>query len=99
MAYLKVDHYVVDVLMRDLAGHDRKPAAFVVYLYLWYQTLGSDVRSVRISHQKLANATGLSKSTVQQSIRWLSRRHLLRTHRENKTSVPQYTLSRPWRRG
>ena len=99
MAYLKVDRYVVDVLMRDLAGHDRKPAAFVVYLYLWYQTLGSDVRSVRISHQQLANATGLSKSTVQQSIRWLARRHLLRTQREKKTSVPQYTLSRPWRRG
>ena len=99
MAYIKVDHYVVDVLMRDLAGHDKKPAAFVVYLYLWYRTLGSDLRTVRISHQQLANATGLSKSTVQHSVRWLVRRHLVRAHREKKTSVPQYTLSRPWRRG
>ena len=98
MTYVKVDYYVLDVLMRDLAGHDKKPSAFVVYLYLWYRTLGSDLRTVRISHQQLANATGLSKSTVQQSVRWLGRRHLLRTHREKKTSVPQYTLSRPWRR-
>jgi DNA-binding GntR family transcriptional regulator len=98
MAYIKVDHYVLDVLMRDLAGHDKKPAAFVVYLYLWYRTLGSDLRTVRISHQQVANATGLSKSTVQHSVRWLARRHLVRVHRENKTSVPQYTLSRPWRR-
>jgi len=98
MAYIKVDHYVIDVLMRDLAGHDRKPAAFVVYLYLWYRTLGADLRTVRISHQQLASATGLSKSAVQQSIRWLARRHLMRIHREKKTSVPQYTLSRPWRR-
>ena len=98
MAYIKVDHYVLDVLMRDLAGHDKKPAAFVVYLYLWYRTLGSDLRTVRISHQQLANATGLSKSTAQHSVRWLVRRHLVRAHRETKTSVPQYTLSRPWRR-
>src|ERR1043166_6757098 len=98
MDYIKVDHYVIDVLMRDLAGHDRKPAAFVVYLYLWYRTLGADLRTVRISHQKLASATGLSKSAVLQSIRWLARRHLMRSHREKTTSVPQYTLSRPWRR-
>lgn len=95
--FVKIDHYVLDVLMRDLAGHDKKPSAFVVYLYLWYRTLGSDLRTVRISHQQLANATGLSKSTVQQSVRWLARRKLVRSHKEKKTSVPQYVLNRPWR--
>jgi len=31
---LPVDAYVIDVLMPDLIGHDRRPAAFAVYLYL-----------------------------------------------------------------
>src|SRR5690349_10544746 len=34
-AMIGVDDYVIDVLMRDLVGHDRAPSAFLVYLYLW----------------------------------------------------------------
>ena len=34
VATLAFDAYVVDILMPDLVGHDRKPSAFVVYLYL-----------------------------------------------------------------
>ena len=30
-----VDDYVFDVLMRDIVGHDRQPAAYLVYLYLY----------------------------------------------------------------
>ena len=96
--YIKVDHYVIDVLMRDLAGHDRKPAAFIVYLYLWYRTLVSDQRTVRVSHQEMAQATGLSKSAVQQAVRSLVRRRLVSAQHASRTAVPQYTLSRPWRR-
>ena len=96
--YLKLDHYVLDVLMRDLTGHDRRPAAFIVYLYLWYRTLGEERRSVKISHQQIAGATGLSKSAVQASIKWLVRRRLVRAHHASKTAVPQYWLARPWRR-
>ena len=40
--YLRLDHYVVNVLMRDLAGHDRRPAAFLVYLHLWAETRGAE---------------------------------------------------------
>ena len=29
---LSLDGYVVDVLMRDLVGHDRIPVSFLVYL-------------------------------------------------------------------
>ena len=29
-----IDDYVLDVLMRDIVGHDQQPAAFLVYLYL-----------------------------------------------------------------
>jgi len=33
-----IDDYVLDVLMRDLIGHDQKPAAFIVYLHLFGQS-------------------------------------------------------------
>jgi hypothetical protein len=35
MSTLALDPYVVDVLLPDLVGHDRSPAAFLVYIYLW----------------------------------------------------------------
>jgi hypothetical protein len=34
MSKLMPDEYVVDVLMPDLVGHDRRPAAFIVFLFL-----------------------------------------------------------------
>ena len=34
---IPVDDYVLDVLMRDLVGHDQQPAAYLVYLYLYGQ--------------------------------------------------------------
>jgi hypothetical protein len=33
-AATEIDDYVTDILMRDLVGHDRKPASFLVYLWL-----------------------------------------------------------------
>ena len=96
--YVKLDHYLVDVLMRDLAGHDHRPAAFLVYLFLWYRTIGSDERALKISHQQMASSTGLSRRTVQSSIGWLVRRRLLRVHRANRTAVPVYSVNRPWKR-
>ena len=32
IATLRVDDYVIDVLLRDLVAHDRSPSAFLVYL-------------------------------------------------------------------
>ena len=29
-----LDDYIIDVLMRDLVGHDRRPVAFLVFLWL-----------------------------------------------------------------
>ncbi|SFC08052.1 hypothetical protein [Massilia yuzhufengensis] len=39
-----LDAYVFEVLMPDLIGHDRRPAAFIVYLFLLHstETLGRD---------------------------------------------------------
>lgn len=96
MTRIPVDRYVVDALMPDLVGHDRAPAAFVVYLFLWARTWGAGARSVGISHRMLADATGLSKSAVQAAVRLLVRRKLVRAHLVHRTAVPEYTVLRPW---
>jgi hypothetical protein len=64
---IAIDEYVIDVLMRDLVGHDRAPSAFLVYLHLWAESRGQTKGIVRTSHQSMAEMTGLSKSAVQQS--------------------------------
>lgn len=91
-----LDPYLVDVLMRDLTGHDRQPSAFLVYLFLWHKTHGAAARTVAASHQSIADATGLSKSAVQASLRTLLRRHLVQQSRASQTATPEYTVLRPW---
>ena len=90
------DDYVVDVLMRDLVGHDRKPACFLVYL--WLAAEQSRRREpVQVSYQELAEAVGLSKSSAQAAVGWLARRKLLAAAKENATAVPRYTVRSPWK--
>jgi hypothetical protein len=91
-----IDDYVLDVLMRDLLGHDRAPSAYVVYLFLWRASAGTRPRSARISHNGIASETGLSKSAVQGALRHLNRRRLLRSVRETPTSTPLHYVLRPW---
>jgi Helix-turn-helix domain len=91
-----IDNYIFDVLMRDLIGHDRSPTAYLVYLHLWSQSLGLRRKSVCLSHQTIADATGLSKSAVQKGMRLLARRRLVNVHRASATAVPEYRLARPW---
>ena len=87
--------YVIDVLMPDLVGHDRQPSAFLVYLYLWCHGKGRERRAAA-SLQQIALETGLSKSAVQQAIRTLKRRRLLRAQQASATSVPVYAPAAPW---
>jgi len=93
---LKLDDYVVDVLMRDLVGHDRRPASFLVYLWLTSEQARRK-GAVQVSYQELAESVGLSKSSVQTAVSWLVRRRLLTTCKENATAIPSYTVQRPWR--
>jgi hypothetical protein len=94
---INLDDYILDTLLRDLTGHDRKPAAFLVYL--WLAGEQSRHRSpVTISYQELAENTGLSRSSVQASVRWLAGRTLLTATKSNATAVPKYTVQFPWRR-
>jgi hypothetical protein len=94
---IQLDDYILDTLLRDLTGHDRKPAAFLVYLWL----AGEQSRrrhAVAISYQELAENTGLSRSAVQSSVRWLVGRKLLSVATATATAVPCYTVQFPWRR-
>jgi hypothetical protein len=93
-----VDEYVITVLMRDLVGHDHAPSAFLVYLHLWGESYRESKAAVRASHQSMAEATGLSKSSVQKGIRCLVERKLLRAVKESATAAPQYRVLRTWRR-
>ena len=98
---LALDDYVVDVLMRDLVGHDRRPVAFLVYLWLAAEQgrveerRGSD--AVQISYQAMAESIGVSKSSVQAAVSWLARRKLLAVSKENATATPRYRVMSPWR--
>ena len=65
---IELDPYVIDVLLPDLAGHDRHPSAFLLYLYLWRQTDGGRHVSDELSLGKMAESTGLSKRAVQMAL-------------------------------
>jgi hypothetical protein len=97
-SWLRMDGYVVDVLMRDLVGHDHSPAAFLVYLSLYAETHGAGRRSTRVSLARLAERAGLSKSAVQAALRILLRRQLVKAHHASRTAVPEYGVLRPWAR-
>jgi len=90
-----LDAYVVDTLLPDLIGHDRRPSAFLVYLVLWRHA-DAGRASVALSLRELAEATGLSKRAVQGAVNVLVRRRLVALERETPSSVPSYAVLRPW---
>jgi Helix-turn-helix domain len=98
MQHFSLDHYVVDVLMPDLVGHDRRPATFIVYLYLLRTAATSKRDTFSVSLQTIATKTGLSKSTVQAAIRHLRSRRLLDPSVAAATSDPMRRVLRPWNR-
>src|SRR5262245_20846967 len=96
MERLTIDAYVVDVLMPDLVGHDRRPATFIVYLFLLRQAAKARRDAVPVSLQTIAAKTGLSKSTVQIAIRHLRRRKLLDPTIAATVTTPVRRVMRPW---
>jgi hypothetical protein len=96
MSQISLDPYVVDVLMRDLIGHDRSPSGYLVYLWLWARTDGGRRRHAA-SLQTIALETGLSKSSVQNAVRTLrGRRRLIATESPGPTQPPIYQVLKPW---
>lgn len=94
----RFDPYVLDVLMPDLVGHDRSPAAFVVYLYLLGAATRARRDTVAASLQTIATETGLSKSAVQIALRHLKRRGLLDANVEATVTNPARRVLQPWQR-
>ena len=95
---VRIDDYVLDVLMRDLIGHDQQPAAYLIYLYLYGQAARKKWKPVVTSLRTLADATGLSKSAIQTALATLRRRELIATTRNHATATPCHRVLRHWRR-
>jgi hypothetical protein len=93
----RIDRYVAEVLLRDLVGHDRSPAAFLVYFFLAAQCGRARNGKVTLSLAELADRTGLSKRAVQIALAHLRRRHLLASVQQHRTATPVHAILRPWR--
>jgi len=91
-----VDPYVVDTLMQDLVGHDRRPSAFIVYLFFLRRCAQQDDGVYQASLAQIAEATGLSRRAVQDAIALLRRRKLLGVSADAPTAVPEYEVRQPW---
>ncbi|HEX3146597.1 MAG TPA: hypothetical protein VHR66_00755 [Gemmataceae bacterium] len=98
MAQITLDPYIIDCLLPDLVGHDRRLSSFIVYVSLYRQAALGPNWSVRRSHQAIAAATGLSRSAVQSALAHLQSRQLIATTRAHPTAVPLHRVLRPWLR-
>lgn len=97
MNQVQLDAYILDSLMPDLVGHDRRPSAFITYLFLWRRA-SRTAGHVQASLRDIADGTGLSKRAAQEALRVLERRKLVKTRQAHLTAVPEYQLLKPWHR-
>jgi hypothetical protein len=95
---IPIDDYVLDVLMRDIVGHDRQPAAYLVYMWLYGQAARAKWTPVSASLRSIADETGLSKSAVQTALDLLRRRALIASTSDHATALPRHRVLRHWRR-
>jgi hypothetical protein len=94
-ATVTLDAYVVETLLPDLVGHDRRASAFLVYLVI---ATAADGRRVALSHAQMAERTALSRRSVQAAVAWLQRRELIEVSRRGPTEPSEYRALQPWRR-
>jgi hypothetical protein len=92
---LLIDRYVVETLLPDLVGHDRRPSAFLVYLVI---LAACGHGRAAISLAQLAERTGLSRRAVQAAVAILRRRALIEVFRRGTTDITEYRALRPWAR-
>lgn len=93
---VKLDEYVLDSLMRDLVGHDRRPVSYLVYLWLAAEEQRQK-KPVSVSYSDLAQSVGVSKSSAQGAVAWLLHRKLISSTKANVTATPNYTVQTPWK--
>ncbi|HEY4843167.1 MAG TPA: helix-turn-helix domain-containing protein [Terriglobales bacterium] len=92
---ISLDDYVIDVLMRDLVGHDRRVVSFLVYL--WFAGEQRKGSVVEASYRQIAESIGVSKSSAQAAVGWLIKRKLLAATKKTVTATPRYRVLAPWR--
>jgi hypothetical protein len=92
---IQLDDYVIDVLMRDLVGHDRRVVSFLVYLWIAGEQRKGNV--VMASYRQIAECIGVSKSSAQAAVAWLIKRKLLACTKKTVTATPRYRALTPWR--
>jgi hypothetical protein len=103
---IPLDDYVIDVLMRDLVGHDRRVVSFLVYL--WFVAEQEKEKKeqereqrkgnlVEASYRQIAECIGVSKSSAQSAVAWLIKRKLLASSKKTVTATPRYKVLTPWR--
>jgi hypothetical protein len=92
---IPLDDYVINVLMRDLVGHDRRVVAFLVYL--WFTGEQRKGHVVEASYRQIAESIGVSKSSAQAAVGWLIKRKLLASTKKTVTATPRYKVLTPWR--
>lgn len=95
-AAIELDRYIVETLMRDLVGHDRRPSAFFVYVAIAGLSAS---KAQAMSYSQLSEVTGLSRRAVQDAVAHLARRKLLEINRVGPTETALYRALSPWRRG
>jgi hypothetical protein len=93
---VKLEEYVLDSLMRDLVGHDRRPVSYLVYLWLAAEQQRQR-KAVSISYSDLAESVGVSKSAAQSAVAWLIHRKLISSTKATVTATPSYTVQTPWK--
>ncbi len=94
---MQIDDYVIETLMRDLVGHDRRPVSFLVYLWLTAEQARRR-GEVEASYQEMAESVGISKSSAQAAVGWLKRRRLVGVTKASATATPVYAVKMPWRK-
>ena len=100
---IAIDDYVVDVLMRDLVGHDRRVVSFLVYLWFTGEQEKEQEKEqrkghvVEASYRQIAECIGVSKSSAQAAVGWLIKRKLLASTKKTVTATPRYKVLTPWR--
>ncbi|MFZ0184857.1 MAG: helix-turn-helix domain-containing protein [Nitrosotalea sp.] len=92
---ISIDDYVIDVLLRDLVGHDRRVVSFLVYLWFTGELRRGNV--VEASYRQIAESIGVSKSSAQAAVAWLLKRKLLVSTKKTVTATPRYIVLTPWR--
>ena len=97
MRQLTLDAYVIDTLMPDLVGHDKRPSSLLVYLFLW-AAADARGRKASASLREIAEGTGLSKRGVQDGLGVLQRRRLVARSQPRPTAIATFEVLRPWRR-